>query len=74
MKWRKRSQNGAGYLGQGYESGEYVIEETYKSQELQKENGGKVSDYYWMLSRNGEVIKYASTAKALKQYVEQYPV
>ena len=70
MKWTKRNNNGAGCLGQGYESGEYVIEETYKSYDLQKQYGGKMSDYYWMLTKNGEVIKYASTAKALKQFAE----
>lgn len=70
MKWTKRNNNGAGYLGQGYESGQYVIEETYKSCELQKQYGGKKANYYWVLTDNGEVIKYASTARALKQFVE----
>ena len=69
MKWNKRNVE-PGYLGSGYESGDYIIEETYKSQELQKQHGGKRSNYYWVLKRNGEAIKYASTAKALKTYAE----
>lgn len=70
MKWTKRNQLGAGALGQGYESGEYIIEETYKSYELQKQYGGKKSDYYWMLKKGNEIIKYAGTAKTLKQFAE----
>lgn len=71
MKWTKRNGHGSGYLGQGYQSGEYTIEETYRSQELQKQYGGKVSDYYWMLKKSGEIIKYGRTAKMLKEYAEQ---
>lgn len=70
MKWTKRNDCGAGYLGQGYESGDYVIEETYKSYELQQQYGGRRSDYYWQLTDKGEVVKFASTAKALKQFAE----
>ena len=70
LKWTKRNDQGAGALGQGYQSGGYVIKETYKSAELQKQNGGKISDYYWELSENGKVLKYAKTAKALKEYAE----
>ena len=70
MKWNKRNNWGPGYLGQGYESGEYIIEETTNYYELAKENGGKQKDYWWVLRKNEEPIKYASTAKALKQYAE----
>ena len=71
MKWSKRNEYGAGCLGQGYESGEYVIEETHDSYDLQKRYGGKRSDYYWKLEKGGRVIRYASTAKALKVYAEE---
>ena len=70
LKWTKRNDQGAGALGQGYQSGDYVIKETYKSAELQRQNGGKISDYYWELTENGKVLKYAKTAKALKEYAE----
>lgn len=68
MKWSKRDDGGS--VGGGYESGEFVIKETFNSYNLQKEYGGKKSDYYWVLEKNGIVIKYAHTAKALKQYAE----
>lgn len=70
MKWTKINDNGSGYLGQGYRCGEYVIEETYNSYNLQKQYGGKKSDYYWKLSKGNNIIKYASTAKTLKQFAE----
>lgn len=70
MKWTKANDFGAGYLGQGYRCGAYTIEETFKSHELQKALGGRRSDYFWQLSNGNNVIKYASTAKALKQYAE----
>lgn len=69
MKWSKRNID-AGYLGSGYESGDYIIKETHNSYNLQKEKGGKRSDYYWVLMKGDEVLKYASTAKALKAYAE----
>ena len=70
MKWSKRNQHGAGYLGQGYESNGYVIEETHNYYELAKQYGGRQSDYYWMLRKGNKIIKYANTAKVLKKYVE----
>lgn len=69
MKWTKRNL-GSGMLGQGYECGEYIICETYNSYMLRMQYGGRVQDYYWELLKDGEPIKYANTAKALKQYVE----
>lgn len=70
MKWMKRREYGSGYLGQGYQCGDYIIEETYRSQELQRQHGGKVADYYWMLKKGGEVVRYGRTAKMLKEYAE----
>lgn len=69
MKWIKRTHD-AGNLGGGYESGEYIVHETFDSYNLQKEHGGKRSDYYWVLKKGNEVIKYANTARALKTYAE----
>lgn len=69
MKWSKRVDDRSN-LGGGYESGDYIIKETFNSYNLRKEMGGKRSDYYWVLMKGEEVIKYASTAKALKTYAE----
>ena len=69
MKWKSRSKND-GDLGLGYECGEYIIEETFDSYNLQKKYGGRKADYYWKLTKGSEIIKYAKTAKALKQYAE----
>lgn len=69
MKWSKRSDNRSN-LGGGYESGDYIIKETFNSYNLQKEMGGKRSTYYWVLMKGNEIITYASTAKALKAYAE----
>lgn len=69
MKWSKRTDDRSN-IGGGYESGDYIIKETFNSYNLQKENGGKRSNYYWALMKGDEVIKYASTAKALKAYAE----
>lgn len=73
MKWTKRNEQGAGCLGQGYQSGEYIVEETSyrKTYELQEHHGGRVKDYYWTLRKGETIIKYGSTAKSLKQYVEE---
>ena len=71
MKWNKRKEYGAGYLGQGYISGNYIIEETDNYDELAKQYGGRQSDYYWVLRKNNKVIKYANTAKVLKKYAEE---
>ena len=65
MKWTKRVD-----IGGGYASGAYIIEETFNSYNLCKEMGGKRSDYYWVLTRGEKILKYASTAKALKAYAE----
>lgn len=69
MKWNKRTTEMSNFGG-GYESGDFVIEETFDSYNLQKEYGGKKSDYYWALKKGGSVIKYGSTAKTLKQFAE----
>lgn len=69
MKWTKRTDN-ISNVGGGYECGEYIIKETFDSYNLQNKYGGKRNNYYWVLIKGDEVIKYASTAKALKTYAE----
>lgn len=69
MKWSKRT-NDRSNIGGGYESGAYIIKETFNSYNLCKELGGKRSNYYWVLMKGEEIITYASTAKALKAYAE----
>lgn len=70
MKW-KRNGTGDGQLGMGYTSGDFKIFETYDSYNLQKEFGGKRSDYYWVLKKGDKILGYASTAKALKKLAEE---
>ncbi|MBR5281059.1 MAG: hypothetical protein IKU26_08855 [Clostridia bacterium] len=70
MKWTKRTNYEVGNLGAGYISGDFIIEETYNEYYLQKEYGEKKSDYFWVLKKGNKPIKYASTAKALKQFAE----
>ena len=76
MKWKKIN-DGSGCLGQGYKCGDYIIEETFDSYNLQRQHGGRKSDYYWKLTRldiiiGDKIIKYANTAKALKAFAEEY--
>ncbi len=70
MKWTSRSQKD-GNLGEGYQSGEFIVKETFHSYELQQKFGGKRCDYYWELIRENEVLKYGRTAKELKSFAEQ---
>lgn len=68
MKWKKLG--GPGELGAGYMCGEYKVTETHNYDTLAETYGGRQKDYYWKLEKNGEILKYAGTAKALKAYAE----
>lgn len=65
MKWSKRNEHGAGYLGEGYQSGEYVIQETSHITGITSKRSEA-----WTLTKNGDIIKQDSTAKALKVFAE----
>lgn len=71
MKWTSRSQKD-GNLGEGYQSGEFIVKETFHSYELQQKFGGKRCDYFWVLLKNDKVICYGKTAKSLKKYAEEH--
>ena len=69
-KWSRRGENDLN-LGAGFQSGEFVIEETWsEAYDAQKKFGGALKNYMWKLRKGNEVLKYGKSAKELKAFAE----
>ena len=69
-KWSRRGKADLN-LGAGFESGEYVIEETWnEAYDAQKKYGGSLKNYMWKLRKGNEVLRYGKSAKELKEFAE----